>query len=94
MEEIAKHIAPTGTKIVEVPPDRINELHLESKFFLWSGPQSEPSLAVNPGAAIAAGLRYRSLVESVDDVIAWWGNRTWPSHWLTPEEEAQLFVRT
>jgi 2'-hydroxyisoflavone reductase len=94
MEEIAKHIAPTGTKIVEVSPDQINELHLESKFFLWSGPQSEPSLAVNPGAAIAAGLRYRSLVESVDDVIAWWGNRTWPSHWLTPEEEAQLFVRT
>jgi hypothetical protein len=26
----------------------------------------------------------------VDDVLAWWGERPWPSHWLKPEEELQL----
>lgn len=90
IEEIAGYIAPAGTKVIEISPDRVSELHLDSKFPLWTGAQSVTALAVNPAAAIAAGLKYRTLRDSVDDVLAWWSERPWPSHWLTAEEESQL----
>jgi hypothetical protein len=40
--------------------------------------------------AVSLGLTPRSLEESIDDVIKWFGGQTWPSHWLSEEEEASL----
>jgi hypothetical protein len=67
--------------------------HLESRFPLWSGASSENVMAVDPAKAVAAGLTFRALSESVDDVTAWWDDREAPSWWLTREQEAML-VRT
>jgi hypothetical protein len=67
--------------------------HLETRFPLWSGSNSETTLAVDPAKAVAAGLRFRDLSESVEDVIEWWDDREAPSWWLTREQEAML-VRT
>ena len=90
IEEIASHIAPTGTELVEVSPDDVARLDLGTKFPLWSGAESETALAMNPAAALSAGLAYRALETTVDDVLSWWGERAWASQWLTPEEESQL----
>jgi 2'-hydroxyisoflavone reductase len=93
MQGIAEHVGPTETKLVEVPARHISSHHLDSRFPLWSGTQNETVMDLDPAKALAAGLTLRSLEESVDDVVAWWGDREAPSWWLTREQEAML-VRT
>lgn len=92
VERIARHMAPPGTSIVEVDPRAAERLGTVGKFPLWSGPASEPVLAMDPSSALRAGMTLRSLEESVDDVIEWWQDRTWPDHWLTSAEEAALLA--
>lgn len=93
MEQIVEQIAPSDTKLVEVSPRHVSSHHLDSRFPLWSGSQSETVMDIDPAKAIGAGLTLRNLSESVDDVQAWWDDRDWPSWWLTREQEAML-VRT
>ena len=93
MEKIASHIAPVGTELVEVAPSEVAKFELGAKLPLWSGVESRTASALNPAAALSAGLEYRALESTVDDVLAWWGERAWPSEWLTPEEEFQLLSR-
>jgi 2'-hydroxyisoflavone reductase len=90
VERIAKHIAPEGTTIHEVDAQRVLSANLETKFPLWSGEQSENAMAVDNSLAVENGLRLRDLSDSVDEVVSWWADRSWPHHWLTNEEEAQL----
>jgi 2'-hydroxyisoflavone reductase len=90
MEKIASHIAPADTELVEVSSDDVAKFDLGTKLPLWSGAESRTASAVNPAAALSVGLKYRALENTVDDVLAWWGERPWPSHWLKPEEELQL----
>ncbi len=87
MEEVAAHVAPDGTHLVEVSAQQVSSHHLDARFPLWSGDNSD---SVNPAKALAAGMRLRNLTESVDDVVAWWGDREWPGWWLTREQEAML----
>jgi 2'-hydroxyisoflavone reductase len=93
IESIRDQVSPTDTRLVEISPRHIKSHHLETRFPLWSGSSSETALAVDPAKAIAAGLSFRKLSESVDDVIDWWEDREGPSWWLTREQEAML-VRT
>jgi 2'-hydroxyisoflavone reductase len=93
IESISEQVSPNETRLVEVSPRHIKSHHLESRFPLWSGAMSETALAVDPAKAVAAGLKFRALSESVDDVIQWWDDREGPSWWLTREQEAML-VRT
>ncbi len=93
MQSIAEHVGASETKLVEVPARHISSHHLDSRFPLWSGAHNETVMDLDPAKALAAGLTLRSLEESVDDVLAWWGDREPPSWWLTREQEAML-VRT
>lgn len=93
MGAIAEQIAPNETTLVEVSARHVSSHHLDSRFPLWSGPQSETVLDLDSTKALSAGLTLRPLNESVDDVLAWWDDRDWPSWWLTREQEAML-VRT
>jgi 2'-hydroxyisoflavone reductase len=93
IESISEQISPNDTRLVEISPRHILSHHLESRFPLWSGASSENVMAVDPAKAVAAGLTFRELSESVDDVTAWWDDREAPSWWLTREQEAML-VRT
>lgn len=88
VERIARHVAPANTTIREVSPSEVKAAGLENRFPLWTGASSENMLAVDPSKAIANGLRLRSLEESIDDVLDWWGEREWPKHWLGADEEA------
>jgi hypothetical protein len=45
---------------------------------------------MDPSLALANGLSLRALADSVDDVVSWWGDRPWPGHWLTDDEERVL----
>ncbi len=90
LEQIAELVAPPDTTLVEVPYEQIARHHLDGRFPLWSGATNPTVLAVDPAKAVAAGLRFRSLAESVEDVTAWWGDREGPSWWLTREQEAML----
>ncbi len=89
IEQIADHVAPPGTALVEVSAETVRAASLEAKFPLW-GPESENLLALDSALAIAHGLSLRSLTDSVDDVSAWWGNRPWPARWLTDAEETRV----
>jgi 2'-hydroxyisoflavone reductase len=93
MEAISALVSPSDTRLIEISPRHIKSHHLDTRFPLWSGSSSETALAVNPAKAIAAGLTYRDLGESVQDVLDWWDNNETPSWWLTREQEAML-VRT
>ncbi len=90
VEQIAAHVAPSGTTIHEVSAERVIELHLAGKFPLWTGAQSDKLLTLDSSLAISCGLDLRPLSDSVDDVTSWWGERAWPEHWLTGAEEARL----
>jgi 2'-hydroxyisoflavone reductase len=90
VEQTARHLAPPNTTIREVTPESVIEEHLETKFPLWTGARSENTLGVDNSLALANGLRLRPLEESVDDVVAWWGDREWPAHWLTSDQEGRL----
>ena len=93
MAAISEQISPSDTRLVEISPRHIQSHHLDTRFPLWSGSSSETALAVDPAKAVAAGLTFRDLSESVEDVIEWWDDREAPSWWLTREQEAML-VRT
>ena len=93
IQTISEQISPSDTRLVEISPRHIKSHHLDSRFPLWSGSKSEPALAVAPAKDVAAGLTFRGLSESVEDVIDWWGDHEAPSWWLTREQEAML-VRT
>jgi 2'-hydroxyisoflavone reductase len=93
IEEISRQVSPNDTRLHEISPRHIKSHHLDTRFPLWSGSSSENALAVDPAKAVGAGLTFRDLRESVEDVIEWWDDREGPSWWLTREQEAML-VRT
>jgi 2'-hydroxyisoflavone reductase len=93
IQAISDQIAPDDTHLIEISPRHIKSHHLDKRFPLWSGSNSETALAVDPAKAIAAGLTFRELSDSVNDVIEWWDDRESPSWWLTREQEGML-VRT
>jgi len=90
VEQVVRHVAPAGTEVVEVPAQDVEHAGLSLAFPLWSGPSSEPALAVDPSKALTAGLELRPLTNSVEDVLAWWGDRPWPDSWLAADAEAGL----
>lgn len=89
MERIAAHVTPEAI-VREVPAQRVLDAGFEDKFPLWSGPTNANASCVDNSLAGEHGLALRSLEESVDDVLAWWGDREWPDHWLTAHEETEL----
>ena len=90
LERIATHVSPEGTTLVELSAKGDVDRSWYQKFPLWAGPQSEPIMNMSNVKAVSLGLTPRSLEESIDDVIKWFGGQTWPSHWLSEEEEASL----
>lgn len=89
VERVVAHVAPPGTRVVEVSAPTVLAAGLADRFPLWS-PQPEPLSTLDTTRAHAAGLVARALDESVDDVVEWWGTRPWADRWLTPEAEARL----
>jgi hypothetical protein len=94
IETVAQHAGPPGTSIVEIDPGDVGRHGLQGSFPLWSGDghASANSLAMDPSAALSAGLTLRKLTESVDDVVEWWGDRPWPDSWLSSEDEQALLT--
>jgi 2'-hydroxyisoflavone reductase len=92
IERIAAHVGPPGTELVDVDEEVIASEGREGAFPLWGGVAPEGVMAMDPAAALAAGLTLRPVEESVDDVRTWWQGREWPSHWLAPEDESALLA--
>lgn len=92
IRRVADHVAPDGAELVEVDTESPANLHSQTKFQLWGGTEVRPAMALDPAKAIAAGLVLRPLEDSVDDVVAWWGDRDWPDQWLSAEDEAALLT--
>ena len=90
--DVAQRVAPARTALVEVDPDVVRRHGLDEAFPLWPGSSDSTLNNLNPAAAIAAGLALRPLVDSVDDVLDWWADRGWPSHWLDSRVEARLIA--
>jgi len=90
IDRIANRVAPSGTTLRVVGPEDVRAAELEAKFPLWSGGASENVLALDNSLAVSNGLALRPLEDSVDDVVSWWGDREWPAHWLTREDERRL----
>lgn len=89
IEQIASQIAPKDTTIREISVESVAESGLGRKFPLWS-PDIETIMALDSSLALQHGLDLRPLDDSVEDVVAWWGERPWPNEWLTSDEEARL----
>ena len=93
VERVVAHVAPPGTSVVVVDPLDVEASGLGTAFPLWSGPRGESVLTLDSALAVARGLQLRPLEDSVDDVVDWWGDREWPAHWPTAEDEASLLAR-
>lgn len=92
IRRVVSHVAPPGTEVVEVDTESPASLHSPSAFPLWGGVEPGPAMTMDPSKAITAGLTLRPLENSVDDVVDWWGDRDWPPHWLSAEDEAALLA--
>jgi 2'-hydroxyisoflavone reductase len=91
IEAIARHVAPPGTTVTVVDPEDVRRAELADKFPLWSLGESANYIdALDSSLAISRGLDLRPLEDSVDDVLDWWGERAWPPHWLTSDDEARV----
>ena len=90
LSRIASHVAPEGTTLVEIDPARLTDATWYSKFPLWTGGSSETALSMSNAKALSLGLTLRTLEESVDDTLAWFGDRSWPEHWLSEADEQKL----
>ena len=90
LSRIASHVAPEGTTLVEIDPARLTDATWYSKFPLWTGSSSETALSMSNAKALSLGLTLRTLEESVDDTLAWFGDRAWPEHWLSESDEQKL----
>jgi 2'-hydroxyisoflavone reductase len=90
VQQIAAHLAPAGTEVREISVERVLEENLAGKFPLWSGHVGGGLMAVDSSLAYSHGLTLRPLEDSVDDVVEWWGDRAWPEHWLTSDDEGRL----
>jgi 2'-hydroxyisoflavone reductase len=90
VEQVAARVAPAGTRLVAVKPETIVERELGTYFPLWSGIEPELKMALDNHLALGAGLKLRTLEETADDTLAWWGDRQWPAHWLDANTEAEL----
>jgi 2'-hydroxyisoflavone reductase len=93
INEVAAHLAPEGTTLREVSAETIRAANLEEMFPLWGGHAPENLTRLDSSLALSKGLDLRPLADSVDDVVEWWGERSWPSHWLTSDEESSLLAR-
>jgi 2'-hydroxyisoflavone reductase len=92
MEVVAATFAPSDTTLVEVSAERISDAGLEDKFPLWSGAATENLMALDCSLALSLGFDARPLSDSVEDVLEWWGERTWPERWLAAADEARLLA--
>ena len=74
--------------------DRVLDAHVADKLPLWGlGESANYIEALDSSLAISEGLDLRPLEDSVDDVLEWWGERAWPTRWLTSDEETRLLRR-
>jgi 2'-hydroxyisoflavone reductase len=94
IEAVARHVGPPGTSVVEVDPKDVERHGLQDSFPLWGGHASQTALAMDPSAALTAGLTYRKFAASIDDVVEWWADRPWPESWLSSEDEQVLLAST
>ncbi len=90
IERIAARVAPADTRLIPVNPEIIVARGLATEFPLWSGVEPELIMALDNRRALDAGLNLRTLEETIDDTLAWWGGRSWPSHWLNADQEWEL----
>lgn len=90
IERIAHQVAPVGTSLVGVDTHTINDLGCRDRFPLWNGVVSDFALCLNSQKAKNNGFTMRPLEDTVNDVVEWWGERPWPSQWLTPLDESRL----
>jgi 2'-hydroxyisoflavone reductase len=96
LEALRAAVAPPGTALHWVPSAWLGEQGVDpSALPLWSGSdEHEHVLAMDPAAAIAAGLRQRPLAETALDTLAWLrspeGAGLARQAWLPAEREAAL----
>jgi 2'-hydroxyisoflavone reductase len=90
IERVVAHVAPAGSTVRVVEAARVIDAGLADKMPLWSRGEPANLLALDATKALEHGLFLHPLEESVDDVVAWWGERPWPAHWLSADEEAGL----
>ncbi len=91
IQRVVAHVAPPGTRVLEVPAEVVLAADLASRLPLWS-PEPQAVSTLDTTRARASGLAARPLEESADDVVEWWGERPWSDQWLTPEDEARLLA--
>ena len=88
LERIAARVAPAGTILEEIGPERLTDPVWRQRFPLWSGLLAETTLTLDNSRALAQGLTLRSLEESVDDTAAWFRGKPWPETWWLGDESA------
>jgi 2'-hydroxyisoflavone reductase len=90
---IVDQLGPEGTAVRVVDGDVVDASGLAGRFPFCDGHAVENVMRIDSSLAIAQGLDLRPLEDSVEDVREWWGDRAWPPHWPTADEESALLAR-
>lgn len=93
IEQMASIIAPEETELVVADGQRLLDHGLAPGALpLWAGPDAESVMNVDPAKALAAGLSFRTLDDTVDDVAGWLEGQPWRDQWMSPTDEAALIA--
>jgi len=71
IQTISEQISPSDTRLVEISPRHIKS-HISIRDSPLVGIEERDRPRRRPAKAVAAGLTFRGLSESVEDVIDWW----------------------
>lgn len=97
LEQSAAAIAPQGTVLTWADADWLTERGMDGMSLpLWTEGKPEWSMALDPAAAYATGLRPRPIGETVRDTLEWLQGEGDPlrKDWgIAPEQEAELLVQ-
>jgi len=94
LEEVAAVVAPRGTQLVWVDADVLQAHGLtDAQFPLWSAAAADRFvLAVDPSAALDAGLVPRPLSATITDTLAWVATQPPRGPALDPATEARVLA--
>ena len=91
VEAVAGAVAPAGTRFRWLPAEQVEAAGLTARALpLWTGGEPVWGLAVDPAAALSAGLPVRPVADTARDVLASDDTPDVAGVGLTPEQEALL----
>ena len=93
IKQLLEILSPAGTTNKTVGASTLQDAGVTPQQLpLWSMGEPATVLALSNAKAVSAGLTLRTLADTAQDTATWLSGALAPSHWLSPEREAELLA--